>query len=578
MKGVQIGFTSGVLENLIGYLVDQVKDAPAMLLTVDDGMAQIRMDSHITPMLRTSGLDDLIQSHDVTNKRKSGAAGRRREWAGGGSLIVQGARSAGKLRSTPIRYLLLDEVDGYPLTVGKDGDPMALAEDRTAAFEGSRKIIRGSTPLVMQTSRVYREYMKGDQRKYLVPCKHCGKYQELRFQGSEADGTAFGLRWDTEPDGSLRPGSVRYVCRHCGGEWDNDDKAVFLPRGRWEPTARAEHPGRRSYHISALYSPVGMQTWEALVRKWLEAWDDKFSRPRDKAKLQQFYNNVLGWPWEEFGESPRFEVVTQHRRAVYKSEQIPNRTAAEESGGRIEVVTAAADIHHERIDVLVTGWTRGQRLWALQWDRYHGDTEDLDGPAWEALRALLEAKVYTADDGQRYRIQMTMIDAGFRSDTVYAFCGDYSAGVFPVMGRDAPIKSAQVVEFAEYRTKAGTTAFNVTSTIYKDRLSAALRRERVGPRQPEGCLNFPSDFPDEFFKELTAESRREKINPSTGQREGFIWHRTPGKANHAWDLAVYNTAALEVVAFDTCKREAGLDHINWAWFWDYVEGSGIFRG
>lgn len=578
LKGVQIGFTAGILENLIGYLIDQVKDAPAMLLTVDDGMAQIRMDSHISPMLRTSGLDELIKSHDVTNKRKSGSAGRRREWLGGGSLLVQGARSAGKLRSTPIRFLMEDEVDGYPDAIGRDGDPMALAEDRTAAFEGSRKIIRGSTPLIMQTSRIFREYMKGDQRKYQVPCRHCGRYQDLRFTGSEADGTAYGLRWDMEPDGNLRPGSVRYICRYCGGEWENDDKARFLPRGRWEPTARAEHPGRRSYHLSALYSPVGMQTWEALVRKWLEAWDQENSRPRNREKLQQFYNNVLGWPWEEHGETPKLESVIAHRRAVYNSGRVPNKAAQEECNGRIEVVTAAADIHEERIDVLVGGWTRGQRFWALEWVRFQGDTEDLDGKAWEGLRTLIEGKTYPADDGARYRIQMTLVDAGFRADTVYKFCGDYSAGVFPIMGRDAPIKSAQVVEFAEYKTKAGTVAFNVTSTIYKDRLSAALRRERSGPRQPDGCLNFPLDFPDEFFRELTAETRREKINARTGQREGFVWHRTPGKANHAWDLAVYNTAALEMIAFDTCKREAGLEFINWAWFWDFVEGSGVFRG
>jgi phage terminase large subunit GpA-like protein len=578
LKGVQIGFTSGILENLIGYLVDQVKDAPAMLLTVDDGMAALRKDSHISPMLRTSGLDVLIKSHDVTNKRKSGSAGKRIEWQGGGSLIIQGARSAGKLRSTPIRFLMEDEVDAYPDKVGREGDPMALAEDRTAAFEGSRKIIRGSTPLVMQTSRIFREFMKGDQRRYMVPCKHCGKFQDLRFSGIEDDGTAYGLRWDTESDGSLRPGSVRYICHYCAGEWENDDKANFLGRGRWEPTARSEYPGRRSYHLSALYSPVGMQTWEALVRKWLEAWDVESGRPRNKEKLQQFYNNVLGWPWEEHGESPKFEIVTQHRRGIYHSAKIPNEAAREEGGGRVEVITAAVDVHEERIDILTGGWTRGQRFWGLDWVRIKGDTEDLEGKAWAGLRDLIENRVYLADDGARYRIQMTVIDAGFRSDTVYAFCGDYSAGVFPIMGRDAPIRSAQIAEFSEYKTKAGTIAFNVTSTIYKDRISAALRRERTGPRQPEGCLNFPQDFPDEFFRQLTAETRRERINAKTGQREGFVWHRTPGRANHAWDLMVYNTAALEMIAFDTCKREAGLEFIDWRWFWDYVEGSGIFRG
>jgi len=40
-----------------------------------------------------------------------------------------------------IKYLLLDEVDGFPLTVGKEGDPVEIAEKRTTAFESSKKIL-----------------------------------------------------------------------------------------------------------------------------------------------------------------------------------------------------------------------------------------------------------------------------------------------------------------------------------------------------------------------------------------------------------------------------------------------------
>ena len=46
-------------------------------------------------------------------------------------LVMTGANSAVGLRSMPVRYLFLDEVDGYPLDVEGEGDAISLAEART---------------------------------------------------------------------------------------------------------------------------------------------------------------------------------------------------------------------------------------------------------------------------------------------------------------------------------------------------------------------------------------------------------------------------------------------------------------
>ena len=45
----------------------------------------------------------------------------------------------------PARYLLLDELDGYPGDVEGEGDPILLAERRSASFQ-RRKILLVSTP------------------------------------------------------------------------------------------------------------------------------------------------------------------------------------------------------------------------------------------------------------------------------------------------------------------------------------------------------------------------------------------------------------------------------------------------
>jgi Phage terminase large subunit gpA, ATPase domain len=63
-------------------------------------------------------------------------------------LVMTGANSAAALRSTPARYLALDEVDGFPPDCGGEGDPVALAIARTVTFAGRRKILLTSTPTV----------------------------------------------------------------------------------------------------------------------------------------------------------------------------------------------------------------------------------------------------------------------------------------------------------------------------------------------------------------------------------------------------------------------------------------------
>ena len=50
----------------------------------------------------------------------------------GGILVMTGANAVG-LRSMPVRYLFLDEVDAYPPSADDEGDPVALVRTTGAA-------------------------------------------------------------------------------------------------------------------------------------------------------------------------------------------------------------------------------------------------------------------------------------------------------------------------------------------------------------------------------------------------------------------------------------------------------------
>ena len=406
LKGVQTGFTVGVLENVIGYVMDYIKDAPSMLVTADKELAKLRMDTYIRPMINHSGLDHLIKSADEKNTRKTGNTDAKLEWEGGGFLMPFGAQNANKLRSISIQYLLLDEIDAYPDRVGKDGDPLKLAFDRTSAYETKKKVFRGSTPLITQTSKAWREYQKGDQREYLVPCKHCGEKQKMVWHGVDEDGKEYGIIWELDDSGILVPGSVHYVCKHCGGLWDNDDKSwMYRERGKhceWNPTATPIHPKRRSYHISALYSPVGMKSWESQVLEFLDAWDTVNNKVKDIDAYQQFRNNVEGLPFEMRGQQLKYERVIENRRPQYVSGMVPNKLALKEAQSRILMLVCSVDVHKKHLDVLVEGVCRDKVRYSVDWFKIEAtegqSCENLDDPTWDQLRDHIEKKVYQSAD------------------------------------------------------------------------------------------------------------------------------------------------------------------------------------
>jgi phage terminase large subunit GpA-like protein len=87
---------------------------------------------------------------------------------------MTGANSAVGLRSTPARYIFLDEVDAYPASADEEGDPVTLAEARSLTFAHRRKVFLVSTPTIRGLSRIEREYEASDQRRFFVPCPHCG--------------------------------------------------------------------------------------------------------------------------------------------------------------------------------------------------------------------------------------------------------------------------------------------------------------------------------------------------------------------------------------------------------------------
>ena len=99
----------------------------------------------IDPLIDES--PELRERVKPARSRDAGNTMLSKEFAGG-ILIMTGANSAVGLRSTPARYIFLDEVDAYPASADEEGDPVTLAEARSLTFAHRRKVLLVSTPTI----------------------------------------------------------------------------------------------------------------------------------------------------------------------------------------------------------------------------------------------------------------------------------------------------------------------------------------------------------------------------------------------------------------------------------------------
>ncbi len=164
MKGAQIGGTEAG-NNWIGYVIHH---APGPMLAVQPTveMAKRWSKQRIASLIDSTPV--LRERVKEARSRDSGNTVQSKEFPGG-ILVMTGANSAVGLRSMPVRYLFLDEVDAYDFDVDGEGDPVSLASQRTITF-GNRKIFLVSTPTIQGLSRIELEYEQSDRRRWWVYC------------------------------------------------------------------------------------------------------------------------------------------------------------------------------------------------------------------------------------------------------------------------------------------------------------------------------------------------------------------------------------------------------------------------
>lgn len=522
MKGAQVGATEAG-NNWIGYCIHIAPGPMLMVMPTDDTVkrnSKIRID----PMIEATPV--LSERIRTARSRDSGNTTRSKEFPGG-VLVMTGANSAVGLRSMPVSKLFLDECDGYKLDLDGEGSPIDLARARTRTF-ANRKIFIVSTPTISGASAIEREFDATDQRKFNVPCPHCGLLQSLDFER---------LKWDTTPGESGRkvvaPSSTVYVCVGCDEEIQERNKTAMLAGGEWIPSKPQNKNWRViGYHLNSLYAPLGWFSWAEIAQQFEDAGTDE-------TKLKTFWNTVLGLPWSQKGEAPKWETLFS-RRESYRTNEPPDDVA---------IVTVGVDIQQDRIELEVVGWAAGQRAYSIDYRVLIGDTAA--APVWAEL-AKVVAETWVRPDGLVLPMTRMAIDTGYQTSKVYAFCRKYlPTQVIPIKGMDKQTVVLTPPKSVDRRGSKGKPAgalgvWSVGVSVLKSELYGRLRLEKDEQGIPPGYCHFPTAYEAHYFKMLTAEELQPKIHKGFTRYE---WVKTFVR-NEALDCRVYARAAAAMVGID----------------------------
>ena len=494
MTSAQIGKTE-IINNICAYHISQ-DAAPMLVVQPTLEMAKSWSQERLSPMIRdTETLSDLIAD---PRTRDSGNTMLHKLFPGG-HISIAGANSPAGLASRPIRIVLCDEVDRYPVSAGTEGDPIELARKRSTTF-WNRKIILVSTPTNKGHSRIEAAFEETDQRKYHVPCPDCDEYQVLSWKN---------VHWQKDD-----PQSAGYVCPHCGSFWDDAMRYNAVKKGKW--VASAPFKGIAGFHLSGLYSP-----WTSLS----QAVADFLSAKKEPMRLKTWINTYLGETWEEEGDG-------------VEDEQILGRDSFEkaETPEGVVLITAGIDTQDDRLEVEIVGWGRDQESWSLDYRVIYGDPSSPQ--VWGQLDAVL-SETWDHPRGIEMPIRCACIDSGgHHTNAVYTFVKPREGRrVFAIKGVGGEGKPQ--VGKPSKNNRQSVRLFPIGVDGIKELVYSRLKIREPGP----GFCHFPEGRGDEYFAQLTAEKMVTRFRKGYKRRE---WVQTRPR-NEALDCRVYAIAALGIM-------------------------------
>ena len=519
LKCVRVGYSTLLVGAIASFVANEPSPILLLLPTEDDCRDFIVSD--MEPIFEATPTVAGVLSAEADESGRNTMKHRRFP---GGSLKVVAARSPRNLRKHTVRILLIDEEDAIEVT--GEGDAIDLGIKRTLSF-ANRKIVRGSTPVDLDTSTICREYEASDQRVYEIRCVECGTRSEPKWEH---------IVWDKVKgeDGKVvehLPDTAKWACPRCGVLVDERHKIEMVEHGEWRAT-RPEVKGHAGFRLNALISPHVNARWGKLAEEFLRVKDDP-------DRLRTFRNTLLGEGWADTVDAMDPAELAARAEPIGLNAELEDGTRLRIPAG-VLVITAGVDVQDDRLEVAIWGWGRDGTAFALGHFIIHGSPED--DTTWRELDETLLTR-WDHPLGGKIAIDAVAVDAGDGGwvDQVYEFCWPRAhRHVMPIKGMAG---NRPVIEMSKGRVARGKLSGNGRLWIVGvDTVKAALMQRLARYRD---TIRFSATLMAVWFEQLTSERR---VIRRIAGRPVRRFERIGARAAEALDCTVYAFAARQAVA------------------------------
>lgn len=501
----------------------------------------------------------------------------------GMDLVMRGAggkvqgRGEHKLESLPAPRVFNDEVDRCPPNTSH------LLRQRTKTFANG-KLVKAGKP-GFEGQGIDAEYAASDQRRYNVPCPHCGIYHvrtfnRVRWWGKQANGTTGPDSRDSQTSVFKATQSAWFKCpnRECLGTIGAEFNRWQLRMGRWAARGQTVGPLTKATDAAEWQNPCEQWTGDKgeLIGEAPETDHVGFhisglmsglvTNPYSESAAgfcrrkgiidQDFVCDQLGEAWRVKGD--KIDDTKLSLAAVnsgYRLGQVPAGVLA---------LVAGVDVQADAAWVTVRGFgDRGTDRWLVWRGRVPCPTN------LAPLGAQLDLLRFARTDGTPITLGATFIDSGHRTKEVYDLCRSRKR-CWPVKGMatmSGPHRISRLDKWPDGTEMVGGIRLLVVNTHHwKQEVTRRLRAELPADADPRqvgdvdageelgsftlgaevkaGRWWFPEDTGDEYFSQITSEECRTKTRGTEVTHE---WTLRPGRSNHYFDGEVYIEAGFDAI-------------------------------
>jgi phage terminase large subunit GpA-like protein len=423
----------------------------------------------------------------------------------GASMRFVGAGADSNIKSDPVAYLMLDEIDEISQSTRLQALERVKGRHRY-------KIIQASTPTT-EHGGIEDEYLLGSQEVYHAECPQCGKPVPLYWRDPQSREYLIKHDQDAVRDGyidhALLASSAYYQMPCCGYHLRDADKYRALKNGLnhhnkgWLATNKHAEPGHVSFHLPSQYSNI------VTFGKMLTEFYKHLANPES---LPAF---VMGWlaePWrEKIIDAMPDRLI--HCEADYHRGEIKG-----------DVRVLMVDVQHTDLRWNVRGYDQ-QGSYLLD----HGACAE-----WS----------FVEQQSAKYGCVRVGVDYAYpeRKQEVFEIvhrhrdAGWFALRAFENIGHPYEVKRVDPFVGTRRQGKAkinGITVVHIDTNIWKGETS-----KRRNGEDPSWKVYRNVDA--EYQKELFAEYQKE--HEDGRGRKTLKWHVKSHRQNHQFDLETYHLA------------------------------------